>query len=88
MESLLAKIEGEWKAEVPSWTQCSSGRSVVCPDEWAAEVEPINCSHCWKGIYSGVTLGDDYYNANKDIIGKLLAQGGIRLAAILNEVYG
>ena len=81
----MNRINGEWKAEVPSWISCSSGSTVACPIEWAEQIELINCSNCWKGL--SANLGDDYYNNNKDVIAKLLAQGGVRLAAVLNEIY-
>jgi len=41
----------------------------------------------WYGIQEGDDLGDDYYYANYILTEKLLAQGGLRLAAVLNEIF-
>ena len=81
-------MENDWADEIPSWTMCSNGSTTICPDEWAAEIEPINCSNVWVDIEEGDNLTGPYYNANYVVIEKLLAQASIRLAAALNEIYG
>jgi hypothetical protein len=87
----LAEIEGrmatEWRDEIPGWTVCRNASGTICPDEWAADIEPINCSNVWVDIEEGDDLRDPYYNAHYVITEKLLAQGGLRLAAVLNEIY-
>jgi hypothetical protein len=86
-EDLLDRIYGEWSDEIPDWIKCNpSVNTTVCPEYWASQVEPINCSNVYKGIEIGDNLTDDYYEANKDVISKLLAQAGVRLAAVLNEI--
>jgi len=86
IEGLIANIEGKWKDEVESWTKCSNGKSSICPDEWAEDLELLNCSNCWAGVAQNMDLRDDYYFKNKDLVDLLLAKSGIRLAAVLDEV--
>ena len=80
-------MNGEWSDEIPSWTVCRTVNGTICPDEWAGDVEPINCSNVWYGIEENDDLRDDYYNANYVITEQLLAKGGLRLAAVLNEIF-
>ena len=68
---------------------------VVCPYFWASSVHPINCDIAWPPAFDD--KGDSKFeldtNEYAEVIGqrmiieKLLAQGGIRLAGILNYVF-
>jgi len=87
LEEIERRLAEDWSEEVPNWTKCQAQNTTICPDEWAAEIEPINCSNVWDGIEEGDDLGDEYYYANYILTEKLLAQGGLRLAAVLNEIF-
>lgn len=58
--------------------------SRACADLWAAQINRLDCSSVWQGIHDGVELSGEYYRANIQLIEKLIAMGGVRLAAVLN----
>jgi hypothetical protein len=85
---LLDKIATDYSGEVASWITCKRNPiSTVCPDEWAEEAAMINCNSAWIGIEQGGNLGDPYYLPNSEVVNKQLAKAGVRLAAVLNEIY-
>lgn len=86
LERIVERLETEWAQEALQWTRCSDPSTSVCPSEWANEVEKINCSSAWVDVDEGDNLTDDYYDANKDVVEKLIAKAAVRLSAILNEV--
>lgn len=87
IDYLLAQMAGPWKNEIPSWTRCSNSSTSICPDEWAAEIERINCDSAWVNVVEGQNLTDEYYNRNIGVAEKAIAKAGVRLAAILNEIF-
>lgn len=87
IQGIIRDISGKWSSEVPSWIACSDRSTSICPDEWAETIEPINCSHCWKGVQLNMELGGAYYEDNKEMVRKLLAMSGVRLTAVLNELF-
>jgi len=70
--------------------------SVVCPFHWAKPIHAMNCDFVWppemdSDPHPAVELDTLEYSGKikeEKILKKLLAQGGIRLAAVLNSVYG
>ena len=70
---------------------------VVCPFFWASSVHPLNCDIVWPPALDDDDHRDSRYELDtaeyaeeigqRMIIEKLLAQGGIRLAGILNYVF-
>ena len=95
IQFLLKKLNSEWQDEIPEWLSCvrekeemhiwSSSLTVTCPEIWAIEIEKINCSNIWSDLTDDLT--EEYYEKNKDLVGKLLAQAGIRLATTLNSIF-
>ncbi|XP_028767641.1 endonuclease 1-like [Neltuma alba] len=88
---LLEDIEGNytdgiWSDDVQSWSHCKDLSS--CVNSWAKESIQIACKWGYKGVESGMTLADDYFNSRMPLVMKRIAQGGIRLAMILNQVFG
>ncbi|XP_008776745.1 endonuclease 1 [Phoenix dactylifera] len=77
---------GTWSDDVSSWGDCSDLFS--CPTKYATESISIACKWGYKGVNQGDTLADDYFNSRMLIITKRIAQGGVRLAMILNRVFG
>jgi len=63
------------------------GSTAVCPEDWALEINQLNCDTAWVGVSMGMDIDDEYYLRNKDPLTKQLAIGGIRLATILNEIW-
>ncbi|CAL5409765.1 unnamed protein product [Camellia sinensis] len=91
MDLLEQDIEGNftdgiWHDDVASWKEC--GNIFTCVNKWAAESITIACKWGYKGVESGMTLNDDYFNSRLPIVMKRIAQGGVRLAMVLNQVFG
>lgn len=91
MDLLEQDIEGNftdgiWHDDVASWKEC--GNIFTCVNKWAAESITIACKWGYKGVESGMTLNDDYFNSRLPIVMKRIAQGGVRLAMVLNRVFG
>ncbi|XP_019431451.1 PREDICTED: endonuclease 1-like [Lupinus angustifolius] len=78
--------DGTWSDDVSSWQQCNDISE--CVNSWAKESIQIACKWGYNGVKSGETLADDYFNSRMPYVMKRIAQGGIRLAMILNQVFG
>ncbi|XP_047940512.1 endonuclease 1-like isoform X4 [Salvia hispanica] len=77
--------EGLWSSDLASWRECSHISS--CVSKYAAESMDTACKWGYKGVESGDTLSDDYFNSRLPIVMKRIAQGGVRLGMILNRVF-
>ncbi|CAE6450138.1 unnamed protein product [Rhizoctonia solani] len=66
----------------------------VCPLHWATQIHPLLCTPIWPEGLTNQTerreLSEDYATSIRDalIIEKQLAMGGIRLASVLNGLFG
>jgi len=65
----------------------------ACPYTWSRQTHQINCDFAWPEEYDGTPIELDtphYIGRLNDakIVERLLAQGGVRLAKILNTVIG
>jgi hypothetical protein len=86
---LQEQIAGPWAANATAWQACAQpGKSAACPDEWASESVTAACNYSYKGVKPNMNLGDDYYNTNLPVVEMRLAQAGVRLAAVLNRIWG
>lgn len=91
VDFLLKDIEGNftdglWSSDVASWEHCDDLLS--CVTKWAVESINIACKWGYEGVESGTTLSEDYFDSRMPIVMKRIAQGGVRLAMILNRVFG
>nr|POF10727.1 endonuclease 1 [Quercus suber] len=91
MDLLQKDIEGNftdgiWSSDVSSWEHCDDILS--CVTKWAVESINIACKWGYKGVDPGTTLADDYFDSRMPIVMKRIAQGGVRLAMILNRLFG
>lgn len=88
-QEIIEKLDTIWASEVESWITCKgNSKTKICPDQWAATVEPYNCRNCWVGVNQiGMDLRDDYYNNNWEVLEKLVAMSAVRLAATFNELF-
>uniref|UniRef100_A0A7N2LNK5 Aspergillus nuclease S1 n=1 Tax=Quercus lobata TaxID=97700 RepID=A0A7N2LNK5_QUELO len=78
--------DGIWSSDVSSWEHCDD--IISCVTKWAIESINIACKWGYKGVDTGTTLADDYFDSRMPIVMKQIAQGGVRLAMILNRVFG
>ncbi|KAH9617077.1 hypothetical protein KSS87_021687 [Heliosperma pusillum] len=77
--------DGIWSDDVSSWTDCTSLHA--CVTKYATESINIACKWGYKDVESGITLSDEYFNTRLPFVMKRIAQGGVRLAMILNNVF-
>jgi len=89
------------KVNTSSWSDCpssgvSGAPSVICPEHWANGSAQLACSNAYVDadgtthLQSGFDLGgyqDDYYNRNLPIIEEQIMKGGVRLAALFNQIF-
>ncbi|GER27183.1 endonuclease [Striga asiatica] len=59
----------------------------VCPDPYASESVSLACRFAYRNATPGSTLEDDYFLSRLPVVEKRLAQGAVRLAALLNKIF-
>jgi hypothetical protein len=86
----LAKVEAEGESANGNLT------NPACPYTWAKEIHGLNCDFIWPKDYEGphhplIELDTDQYTGKirrENLMEKLLAMAGLRLAKTLNEILG
>ncbi|XP_010916395.1 endonuclease 2 [Elaeis guineensis] len=86
IESIEKNITDGWSDEVSQWKACN-GDSVTCADKYASESIKLACDYAYKDVDEGSTLEDDYFFSRLPVVEKRIAQGGVRLAALLNRIF-
>lgn len=86
ISAIEKNITDKWSNDISSWANCTSG-DVVCPDPWASESIKCACNYAYRNATPGTTLGDDYFLSRLPVVEKRLAQGGVRLASTLNQIF-
>lgn len=76
---------GIWSNDVPTWERCVIIKS--CVNKWAEESIDLACKWAYEGVEAGITLSEDYFDSRLPIVMERLAQGGVRLAMLLNRVF-
>ncbi|KAK8916918.1 Endonuclease 2 [Platanthera zijinensis] len=87
IETLKNNISGIWSKQISTWQSCS-GNEIACPDIYASESISAACEWAYKGVTNGSVLEDAYFDSRLPIVDLRLAQAGVRLAAILNRIFG
>lgn len=78
--------KGAWSDDISSWGDCQDLLS--CPTKYATESISLACKWGYSSVHDGDTLSDDYFASRLPIVARRIAQGGVRLAMILNRVFG
>ncbi|XP_020592427.1 endonuclease 1 [Phalaenopsis equestris] len=78
--------QGVWSDDISSWGDCEDLSS--CPSKYATESINLACKWGYNGVTQGETLADEYFDSRLPIVTKRIAQGGVRLAVVLNRVLG
>ncbi|KAH7292784.1 hypothetical protein KP509_29G085500 [Ceratopteris richardii] len=78
--------EGYWKNETAEWERCSRD-DLACPDTYASESIKAACKWAYRNATPGSYLADEYFLTRMPIVETRLAQGGVRLAGILNRIF-
>ncbi|KAI7745518.1 hypothetical protein M8C21_015306 [Ambrosia artemisiifolia] len=84
IETNITKV---WGDQVQAWEKCS-GNQKTCPNIYATEGIKAACNWAYKGAANGSVLEDEYFLSRLPIVNWRLAQGGVRLAANLNRIFG
>lgn len=87
VDALTKNITGEWSEKVQGWEECSKNQT-ACPDIYASESITAACDWAYKNAKEDSTLGDAYFGSRLPVVSLRLAQGGVRLAATLNRIFG
>ncbi|KAL5553154.1 hypothetical protein UlMin_040555 [Ulmus minor] len=87
VSAIQKNITDEWADQVKGWETCSLNKT-TCPDIYASEGIKAACDWAYKGAPEGSVLKDDYFLSRLPIVNLRLAQGGVRLAATLNRIFG
>ncbi|KAH7545934.1 hypothetical protein FEM48_Zijuj01G0146800 [Ziziphus jujuba var. spinosa] len=88
LQDIVANFtDGIWSDDVSSWKRCNNVQLRTCVNKYAVESIKLACEYGYEGVEAGQTLSDDYFNSRLPIVMKRIAQGGIRLAMILNRVF-
>ncbi|ESQ28443.1 hypothetical protein EUTSA_v10018954mg [Eutrema salsugineum] len=86
VDAINRNITTEWADQVQRWEICT--KKTACPDIYASEGIQAACDWAYKGVTEGDTLEDEYFYSRLPIVYQRLAQGGVRLAATLNRIFG
>ncbi|XP_058737908.1 endonuclease 2-like [Vicia villosa] len=85
-KDIQTNITKTWKNDVADWEACGSDLA-TCPDVYASEGVKDACEYAYKDAPEDATLEDDYFLSRLPIVSLRLAQGGVRLAATLNNIF-
>jgi len=83
VEGLNANLQTD---DISQWEDCAKTKT-TCANDYAVESVGLACKYAYKDAEEGTVLGDEYYNTRYPIVEQRLAQGGIRLALILNRIF-
>ncbi|XP_020191626.1 endonuclease 2 [Aegilops tauschii subsp. strangulata] len=87
VDALNKNITGAWSDKVQEWEECAKNQT-ACPDKYGSESITAACDSAYKGVTEDSTLSDEYFGSRLPVVNLRLAQGGVRLAATLNRIFG
>ncbi|BBN07896.1 nuclease S1 [Marchantia polymorpha subsp. ruderalis] len=85
-EAIYLNVTTNWLEDSLKWAQCPSN-SYPCPDPYAEESISLACKYAYRNATPGSTLKDEYFLSRWPIVERRLAQGGVRLATLLNYLF-
>ncbi|KAK8914662.1 Endonuclease 2 [Platanthera zijinensis] len=86
VDGIMSNITGGWEDEVDSWENCQN-KQATCANDYAVESIHLDCNYAYKDVEQDSTLGDEYFFTRLPIVKKRIAQAGLRLATILNDIF-
>ncbi|KAI0502516.1 hypothetical protein KFK09_017469 [Dendrobium nobile] len=86
VESIQINNRDIWSDEIDQWMNCSA-KNFTCGSIYASESARLACDYAYKDAKQGSALGDEYFISRLPVVEKRIAQGGIRLAEILNKIF-
>ncbi|KAF9288897.1 hypothetical protein BGZ68_010430 [Mortierella alpina] len=74
------------------WLNVTSEIKTLCPIQWATVANALDCTYVWKDYSPTKDYSAEYFQnvtgpKTEFLVQKLLAISGIRMAAVLNEIY-
>jgi len=87
VEALKMNLTDGWSDDIVHWENCKN-KHATCANDYAIESIHYSCNYAYKDVEQDITLGDDYFFSRYPIVEKRLAQAGIRLALVLNRIFG
>ncbi|KAJ0962716.1 hypothetical protein J5N97_027838 [Dioscorea zingiberensis] len=87
VDGIRRNISGDWSDQAAKWENCSDNKT-ACPDVYASESITAACQWAYRNATEGSVLEDDYFLSRLPVVNLRLAQGGVRLAATLNRIFG
>ncbi|KAM3346183.1 hypothetical protein ACQJBY_020625 [Aegilops geniculata] len=84
--ALQMNLTEGWSDDVGHWETCAN-KKATCANDYAIESIDLACNYAYKDVVQNITLGDDYYFTRYPVVEKRLAQAGVRLALILNQIF-
>ncbi|KAG0369927.1 hypothetical protein BGZ54_008415 [Gamsiella multidivaricata] len=74
------------------WSDVTSSLKTLCPIQWAVDANALDCSYVWVDYSATRDYSTDYFKtvtgpSSKYLLQKQLAMAGVRMAAVLNEIY-
>ncbi|KAL7149369.1 hypothetical protein ABFS83_05G035700 [Erythranthe nasuta] len=85
IDALQQNLTTVWSEQAKEWEACSK---TACPDQYASEGIKAACDWAYKGVDEDSVLEDDYFLSRRAVVNLRLVQGGVRLAATLNRIFG
>lgn len=90
---LVTQLKGPWQSKIATWTTCVTPNDKSCVEAWGSESAGLACTYAYTDstgnhIADGFDLGLPYYNFALPTVEEQLSKGGIRLAYLLNGVFG
>lgn len=85
IQAIEFNLTNDWSKEENQWAACYT-RTTTCADKYAEESAELACP-AYAGAEQGSNLEDEYFFKALPVVQKRVAQGGVRLAAILNRIF-
>ncbi|KAF7018977.1 hypothetical protein CFC21_032210 [Triticum aestivum] len=85
IDAIKLNLTEDWCTEENQWTACST-QTTTCADKYAEESAELSCP-AYVGVGQYSNLEDEYFFPAMPVVEKRIAQGGVRLAAILNRIF-
>ncbi|KAJ3704091.1 hypothetical protein LUZ61_007796 [Rhynchospora tenuis] len=82
-DSINANITSD---QVSQWDACGSS-SADCANNFATESIQDACSYAYQDASQNAKLNDTYFLSRKPIVETRIAQAGVRLANLLNQIF-
>lgn len=84
IQAIQNNITDDWFQNINARENCNR---TVCPDPYASESIKLACKYSYRNATPGSTLGDEYFLSRLPVVEQRLAEGGVRLAALLNRIF-